>query len=230
MEELLYQKPSYDFSIIIPCRNDGNTLFYTLQTCLNQEYAENYEIVISDNADQKWGADTPCARICNKINDERIHYYRTPANLSLPKNFEYAFLNAKGAFLISMGADDGILPWALSRISGVLRTLSKQKVFLWNAATYRWPGTDKGAHIRKESAFLSTPEENIPNEPTIIQYKTEDVFWQSFDTYGMMHMLPQLYHNSGIRRAYMAELYEQTGILWAGTSQDICMAVTVGNI
>lgn len=230
VEELLYQKPSYDFSIIIPCRNDGNTLFYTLQTCLNQAYAGNYEIVISDNADQKWGEDTPCARICNTINDDRIHYYRTPTNLSLPKNFEYAFLNAKGAFLISMGADDGILPWALSRLSCILRTLSEQKILLWNEATYRWPGTDKGGHIGKENAFLSISEENIPNEPIIIRYETEDVFWQSFDTYGMMYMLPQLYHNSGIRREYMAELYEQTGILWAGTSQDICMAVTVGNI
>ena len=230
VEELLYRKPSYDFSIIIPCRNDGNTLFYTLQTCLNQDYTGKYEIVVSDNADREWGEDTPCARICNEIKDDRIHYYRTPANLSLPKNFEYAFLNAKGAFLISMGADDGILPWALSRISNILHTLPEQKVLLWNEATYRWPGMDKGLHIGKDNSFLSIPEDNLPNESVMMQYQTEDVFWQSFDTYGMMYLMPQLYHNSGIRREYMSEIFEKTGVLWAGISQDICMAVTVGNI
>lgn len=226
----LYREPTCDFSIIIPCRNDGNTLFYTLKTCLNQDYQGDYEIVVSDNADRAWGDDTPCARICREINDSRIHYYRTPVTLSLPKNFEYGFLKARGAFLLSMGADDGILPWALSRLSMTLNALPQQKILLWNEAMYKWPGTDKRLNIGNGNAYLAIKQDKLQNPPQVLYYKTEEVFNACFDNYGMMYMLPQLYHNSGIRREYLTEIYERTGVLWDGMSQDICMAITVGSI
>ena len=64
----------------------------------------------------------------------------------------------------------------------------------------------------------------------MFQYATKDIFQKSFTEYAYMYYLPQIYHNSGIRREYLATLYEKTGVLWAGISQDMCMAVTVANV
>lgn len=230
IERALYQKPTCRFSIIIPCRNAGETLYYTLKTCLEQEFDGEYEIVVSDNSDMSWGTDTPTYRICQDFHDDKIKYYRTPRNLSLMKNFEYAYLKAQGEFLISMGADDGILPWALKELDGIMNEFPDQYIWLWHEAFYKWADVDKSVMENAGKATLRDGNGYIKGSPNIYQYKTREIFLDSFTYYGNMYYLPQIYHNSGIRRKYLVNLYKKTGVLWGGKSQDICMAVTIGNI
>lgn len=226
----LYKKPSCRFSIIIPCRNAGETLYYTLKTCLNQSFQGDYEVVVSDNSDRAWGTDTPTYRICQKLNDSRIKYYRAPNDLSLMKNFEYAYLKAEGEFLLSMGADDGILPWALEELDSIITEYPQRPIWLWHEAFYKW--SEVSDHIMNGSgkAVLNVANEYEKGSPHVFQYATKNIFQKAFTQYAYMYYLPQIYHNSGIRREYLGTLYEKTGVLWAGISQDMCMAVTVANV
>lgn len=230
VQKELYKKPGCRFSIIIPCRNAGDTLHYTLKTCLNQEFAGSYEIVVSDNSDMSWGMDTPTYRMCQEFQDDRIKYYRTPGNLSLMKNFEYAYLKAEGEFLISMGADDGILPWALKELDKVISEQSDIPVWLWHEVFYKWADVDENVMQGAGTATLLAGSTYKKGSPEIFEYLAKDVFLQSFSSYGKMYYLPQIYHNSGIRREYLQTLYKKTGVLWAGISQDMSMAVTVANM
>lgn len=226
----LYKKPTCRFSIIIPCRNAGNTLYYTLKTCLNQSFQGEYEIVISDNSDRAWGADTPTYQICQKLNDSRIKYYRAPRDLSLMKNFEYGYLKAEGEFLLSMGADDGILPWALEELDSIITEYPQRPVWLWHEAFYKWAEVNNNIMAGSGKAILNVENAYEKGSPNIFQYATQGIFQKAFTQYAYMYYLPQIYHNSGIRREYLATLYEKTGVLWAGISQDMCMAVTVANV
>lgn len=110
MQECIDEPAECEFSIVIPVRNNPKPLRYTLNTCLQLEEVGEYEIVISDNSDYE---DRRVEELCQEINDKRIRYYRTPFVLLLSKSFEYAYMHAKGDFILSMGADDGIFPWAL---------------------------------------------------------------------------------------------------------------------
>ncbi|MCM1162245.1 MAG: glycosyltransferase family 2 protein [Roseburia sp.] len=226
----LYQKPTCRFSVIIPCRNVSRTLYYTLKTCLNQSFKGKYEIIVSDNSDMELGKDTFVYKICKELNDDRIKYYRTKDNLPLAKNYELPYLKATGEFLFSLGADDGMLPWCLEELDAVLNRYPEQKIFLWHEVTYQWPET-KGNFVGKAgAATLLAKNAYKEGSPEIFEYFTEPIFKESFSNYGNMYMLPQLYHNSGIRREYLALLFEKTGVLWGGINQDISMAVTIGNI
>ncbi len=226
----LYQEPTCRFSVIIPCRNVSRTLYYTLKTCLNQSFKGKYEIVISDNSDISLGEDTLVYKICRELNDDRIKYYRTGGNLPLAKNYEFPYLKAKGEFLFSLGADDGMLPWCLEELDAVLDRYPEQKIFLWHEATYQWPETEENFVGKSGIATLLSKNVYRKGSPYIFEYPTEPIFRESFYNYGNNYMLPQLYHNSGIRREYMAVLLEKTGVLWGGINQDISMAVTIGNI
>lgn len=226
----LYQKPTCRFSVIIPCRNVSKTLYYTLKTCLNQSFKGQYEIIVSDNSDMDLGEDTLVYKICKELNDDRIKYYRTKENLPLAKSYEFPYLKATGEFLFSLGADDGMLPWCLEELDNVLNRYPEQKIFLWHEVTYQWPDT-RGDFVGKAGmATLRLDNAYRKGSPEVLEYLTEPIFMKSFSHYGNMYMLPQLYHNSGIRREYMATLLERTGMLWGGINQDISMAVTIGNL
>lgn len=230
VEKALYKKPTCRFSLIIPCRNAGETLYYTLKTCLNQTFQGDYEIIVSDNTDMAWEGETPTYEICQRLQDKRIKYYRTPRNLSLMKNFEYAYLKAEGEFLISMGADDGILPWALEELNLIIEDEPNRPIWLWNEVFYKWADVDERLMFGTGKVILVCGGGYKKGSPDSYVYSPKNVFMDSFTHFEKMYFLPQLYHNSGIHRSYLATLYERTGVLWAGYSQDICMAVTIANI
>lgn len=230
LEDLLYYKPTCRFSIIIPCRNAGDTLHYTLKTCLEQSFQGEYEILVSDNSEAEWGAETPTLKMCQEFQDSRIRYIRTPRNLPLAKNFEFAYLHSRGEFLISMGADDGILPWALEELDTIIAENPEQPILLWEEAFYKWPDVDGRIMDATGKAVLQA---NCPYEkysPNIYLYDCQKVFQKSFEEYGMLYVLPQVYHNSGIHREHMQSIYERYGVLWAGRQQDIFMAVVNANM
>ncbi len=230
VESALYKKPSCRFSLIIPCRNAGETLYYTLKTCLYQTFQGDYEIIVSDNTEMDWEGKTPTYKICQRLQDPKIKYYRTPRNLSLMKNFEYAYLKAEGEFLISMGADDGILPWALEELNTIIEKDPTRPIWLWNEAFYKWADVDDRLMPGAGNTILVCGVGYKKGSNSSYFYSPKGVFMDSFSHFEKMYFLPQLYHNSGIHRSYLATLYEKTGVLWAGYSQDICMAVTIANV
>lgn len=217
VKEYLMRPRECLFSIVIPVKDSTTTLEYTLKTCLNQRYDGKYEIVISDNSVE---GNSAVYDLCSELNDPRIHYYKTPRPLVLTKSFEYAYLQAKGEFILSIGADDGLLPWALDKLSEIIDKYPDEDIIQWDRGFYAWPGFNKG----QQNQFIipaSYKKDSIPTEYITGRQYSEEIMCHPEYVY----CLPMLYINSGFRHRYMKKLLNKTGSLWNGNCQDIAMGV-----
>ena len=213
---LLSTDSSCDFSIVIPVRNSSDTLRHTLETCLLMDYDGTYEVVLSDNSDADCNT---VYELYEELADTRIRYYRPPQPLSLDKSFEYAFLHARGAFIFSIGADDGVYPWALRYLRKALADHPAEPLFTWRRGLYTWPGfLPHGRNIldiRLYDTEDKAPYEMIGLYPTyhhLVEH-IDDIFYD----------LPLFYINSGFRRSYLKTLFAETGRVLDGMSQDTYM-------
>lgn len=219
---VLERKPVCRFSIVIPARNSASTLRHTLKTCLNQRWQGEFEIVISDNSEE---GNTEVYHFCQTLQNERIKYYRTPRDLRLNRSFEYAFLQTRGEYVLSIGSDDALLPWTLEVWDQVLQEYPDDEVFLWDRGFYAWPGFNGG----QQHQF------SIPGKYQKGKYNADYVEPIQYLGWAMempsaMYLLPMLYINSGFKRSFMFTLLKDTGRLWDGICQDIYMGVIVSVI
>lgn len=206
-----------DFSIVIPARNSAGTLEYTLRTCLEQSYQGTYEIIVSDNS---VNGKTEVYELCQDLADERIRYVKTPQDLYLSKSFEYAFLQARGEFILSIGSDDGLLPWALEVLADVRRRYPEEPIIQWYRGFYAWPGFNGG----QENMFVIPCR--IKKEKYKPFFRSREKYWEELrKSPSGVYILPNLYINSGFKRDYMWTLFQKTGRLWDGWNQDVYMGI-----
>lgn len=222
VEEEIKKEPQYKFSIVIPARNSAYSLRYTLQTCLNQTYKGDYEIVVSDNSTN---GNKDVYNLIKEINDPHIKYYKTPRDLHLPKSFEFAFLKAKGEFIFSIGSDDGVFPWTLEVLEKALDKYPNNNIFKWDRGFYAWPGFNSGQE--NELVIPGNYENGEINSKVV---NGIDYFARILNNPRDMYCLPMLYINSGFRRSYLNILLDKTGRLWDGICQDIYMGVVTSII
>ena len=214
--------PQCRFSIVLPARNSSFTLRHTLKTCLNQRYKGSYEIIISDNSSN---GNVEIYEMVQEMNDERVKYFRTPRELHLPKSFEYAFLQASGEYILSVGSDDALLPWTLEVLDEVTCRYPEEEVIYWERGFYAWPGFNGG----QENQFV------IPRRYKKGQYSEQYINTVSFLTASLkepryMYAMPLLYINSMFKRSYFDTLLTHTGRLWDGICQDLYMGVVTSLI
>jgi len=217
VEERINRPAECQFSIVVPARGAVDTLRYTLKTCLNQRYDMDYEVVLSDNS---VNGDTAVHDLYLELENPRLHYYKTPRDLSLTKSFEYAFLQAKGEFIFSIGADDGVLPWALGALSVLLEQYPEEDILQWERGFYAWPGFNGG----QQHQFV-IPGKYHKGDLKSSYISREEYISVVMDNPNMMYVLPLLYINSGFRRRYMKRLLDENGELWDGPCQDIYMGI-----
>ena len=215
--KLLASPAEYGYSIIVPARNSAATLRYTLMSCLNQRYQGDYEIVLSDNSTP---GNTEVFQLYKELNDPKIKYYRTPREYNLSRSFEFAFLHARGEFLLSLGSDDALLPWTLEVLDELRKSYPDEDVIQWERGFYAWPGFNGG----QQHQFV------IPRDYQkgvfCPEYFTRQFYFGSiFNNSDQMYLLPNLYLNSGCRRDYLKTILAKTGRLFDGICQDIYMGV-----
>ena len=214
----LVKRPSTKkFSIVIPARNSAVTLRHTLRTCLEQVYDGAYEIVVSDNST---GENTAVRDLCEELNDSRIVYLKTPRDLQLAKSFEYAFLHTSGEYVLSIGSDDGLLPWALETISYIAEAFPDEDIINWERGFYAWPGFNGG-----QAHQLVIPRRYDMQGEMVYYRASDDYFVHAAQIPMTMYDMPLLYLNSCFKRSYMKTLLEKTGRLWDGICQDLYMGV-----
>src|SRR4051812_31364688 len=102
-------------TIVIPTRERADTLRHTLSTVLSQK-SDNFEILVSDNFSSD---DT--AGIVASMADPRLRYINTGKRMSMVGNWEFAFHQAHGRYLIYLGDDDGMMPGAIQRLETLIR-------------------------------------------------------------------------------------------------------------
>lgn len=216
--ELLYRESTKDFSIVIPVRDSVETLKHTLNTCLEQDYKGEYEIVISDNSVKN----TDVYEFCKQINNPKIKYIKTPRNLGLVKSFEFAHLHTSGRYIVALGADDGLLSWALSTLADVTSSFPNELVIGWNRGFYAWPGFNGGQQHQ-----LVIPGMNYRDKIHLFYRNHESYFKSILDDPQKMYMLPLLYINSCFKRELLHKMYEETGELFDGRNQDIATGIVM---
>ena len=119
-------------TIVIPTRNRHDTLRHSLATALNQN-CDRLTVLISDNDS------TPETRaVVEEVRDPRIRYIRSPGQLSMAGNYEFALDNVEDGWLIQIGDDDGLLP---DRVAPAVERLEAAGVSAGTARTchYNWP-------------------------------------------------------------------------------------------
>ncbi len=209
----LEAKPEVDFSILIPARNSSKTLRYTIQTCLKQRYQGSYEVVISDNSVD---GDSGIYDLCQELGDPRIRYVRTPRSLTLTKSFEFGYLQTRGEFVVSIGSDDGMLPWGLEVIKQVMDRAPQEEIIQWDRGFYAWPGFNGG----QENMF-QIPRKYKKQKIQAYLEDTGNILKGVAQNPQMAYVMPLLYINSGFRRRYLKTLLGKTGKLFDGSNQDL---------
>lgn len=213
VDAALNLEPKYDFSVVVPVRDSADTLKYTLETCLNQTYTGKFEVLVSDNSVEN----DEVEKLCKSINNSHLRYIRTPANLSLPCSFEYAYLNAKGKFIFSVGADDGVLPWALSTLDETLSKLPDADILSWPRGSYVWPTSP----IKEQRNLFLLALNSIDKGTYVSVNDTFSLLKYVLESPSSIYSVPLLYTNSGFKRSYMKYMLQQSGGLWNGPQQDI---------
>lgn len=213
----LKKTPKYAYSIVIPVRNNINTVGSTLRTCLEQDF-EDYEILVSDNSDD--GNGNIPGLLHSQFDSEKIRYIKTPRVLPITKSFEYAYMQADGDFLIPLGADDGLLLRALPELDRIRRKLEKKEsinILSWDRIHYVWEGMSESG---QEGQFIIPRPYRREEDPVEPRDSQAMLKWVMTDP-GRMYGLPLLYINSGMKKEYLYTMLERTGAILDGHSQDL---------
>ena len=120
------------FSVIIPTRERADTLRYTLQTCLDQDF-ESYEIVVCGNC-----SSPETKAVVDSFASPRIVYHRSPTPLSMGENWNLAYSKSSGQYVTFIGDDDALMPFAFSALDSFLKR-EPARAMRWNCAVYSWP-------------------------------------------------------------------------------------------
>ena len=91
-------------SIVLPTYNNEQTIFYSINSILNQSY-QNFElIIINDFSTDK------TKQVIQSFNDNRIVYLENDKNIGGTKSIIKGIENAKGDFIARMDGDDIAVP------------------------------------------------------------------------------------------------------------------------
>lgn len=121
------------FSVLIPTRNRPELARQAVESALSQEFI-NTEIVIIDN-----NLDDSTKNALNHITDSRYVYLRT-GDLSMPDNWEFAFQQAQGEYILLLPDRDVFTsPKSLSVLAEVLEKTGV-KIVSYNWATQQNDG------------------------------------------------------------------------------------------
>src|SRR5262249_50913715 len=181
--------------------------------CLDQVF-DTYEVIVCDNCS------SPATReVVEGFASSRIKYVRAPEPLAMSDNWELALSHAAGEYVLLLGDDDGLLPFALRELDRLLARTGA-RVIHWNAAFYLWPTVN----LPGEGNYLRIPlgrEVRTVNGPELIRAVAS--FRAGYN------LLPMLY-NSAVHRDLIASLREKAGRVFANKLPDVYSGFALGHV
>ncbi len=166
------------FSIVIPTRNRSDTLKYTIETILKQNFT-NFEIIICDNNSYD---DTK--NVAENFNDKRIQYIKSEKSLSMVDNWELAFTKVTGTYVTYLADNDGLINNSLSYLFKLLKTNNFPDIIRWNKNLYYWP-----CSYIKPNTLLFKPVEEIK------LISSEEIITKIFNNETPFQSLPMIYNS-----------------------------------
>ncbi|WP_081649718.1 glycosyltransferase family 2 protein [Fodinicurvata sediminis] len=125
-------------SVIIPTKNRAETLFYTIQTVINQDDSIIKQIIVSDNL-----STDNTREVINSFNDYRIKYIRPPQRLGMSEHWEFALSHINTEWVCIIGDDDGLTPFFTNLLHRILKK-SPCKAISTKQCSYKWPDQKYG--------------------------------------------------------------------------------------
>ncbi len=145
-------------SIVIPTRERGRYLEHSLNTTLACA-SERVEILVSDNA-----SEDNTASLFKAQRYQHVKYVRTAKRVSICANFESAFQNTSGKYILCIGDDDAVLPSGIADLLELLETKSPC-IVSWPQIPYYWPSRNADGFLKiKRRHLRGGTDERSPQE------------------------------------------------------------------
>lgn len=129
---LLWGNPSYckspKISIIMPVFNHPDYFRKSLSSAINQDYTDDYEIIVVDNNDQTDGP-TSNQVIVEEFRNPKVLYYKNENNIGMFGNWNRGIELARASFVTYCHDDDMLLPSALSRLMKIQKETGDKAIF-----------------------------------------------------------------------------------------------------
>lgn len=191
------------FSVVIPTRARPETLRYTLQTCLDQD-CDDYEIVVCDNC-----SPPETQRVVEEFNSKHIVYFRSARPLSMRENWELAFSKSSGKYVMFIGDDDALSPFALMRLEEFIAQHDVLAV-TWRCAVYAWPNVGRSDLAN----YLQ-----IPVSQGLQWREGKKAIGDAIANRMPANLLPNIYHGLAAR-SVLEEIKAKSGHIFGGYMVD----------
>lgn len=139
------------FTVAIPVHNGGETIRTAVESCRNQDFSQDYEVIIIDNASQ----DSTVSNVKDLL-DERTKLVEEKQLVTQWENHNRCMRKAKGNYILFCHADDYLLPSALTTIHRKLEERRfPNKYVLWGHSMFRdFEGALLDTHWRKNELIV----------------------------------------------------------------------------
>jgi hypothetical protein len=198
------------FSVVIPTRERADTLYFALRACLQQDF-DDYEIVVCDNCS------SPATRqVVEEIGSPKIIYHRAPEILCMRDNWNLAYSLTRGEYIIYIGDDDSLMPFAFSTLHGLFAN-QNVKAIRWDAAIYSWPNIardDLANHLQ------------IPLTRKVERINGRNAMEEVLAGRAPATLLPNLYHGC-VAREVLEQIRATTGKVFESFSCDTYSSFSV---
>ncbi len=119
-------------TIAIPTYNNGNIISKAIDSALNQDYQEEYEVLIVNNA----STDNTAEVLRKYEGNHKVRVVNNAKTVQLLENHNVCLREAKGDYVVFLHSDDGLFEDALSILSGKIRERNYPKRYiLWGHTT-----------------------------------------------------------------------------------------------
>lgn len=121
------------FSILIPTYNNEATIERAVESALNQDYGEVYEVIVANNA-----STDRTAEVLESIKDSKLRIVTNSQTVSMYENHNVLLHEAKGDYILFCHSDDQLCRGALSILAEELqRRLYPSKFIIWGHSMIR---------------------------------------------------------------------------------------------
>lgn len=115
-------------SIIMPVFNHPEYFRLSLKSAIEQDYTEEYEIIVVDNNDQGEGP-TENQKIVEQFNNPKVLYYRNEKNIGMFGNWNRGIELAHAPYITYCHDDDMLLSNALTRLMKIQKRTGNKAIF-----------------------------------------------------------------------------------------------------
>jgi glycosyltransferase involved in cell wall biosynthesis len=202
------------FTIVIPTKNRCETFYWSLKSCLEQDY-DNFEIIVSDN-----NSNDRTRQIVEEFNSPKIRYFNTGKSVSMTDNWEFAFNKIEAGFVTYLGDDDGLMPNSLKLANQYLLDF-KLDAIIGRRDTYKWINV---AEIKQRGMLRF----DVTRKTKILDFEKElnSALFKTFD----YSKLPCIYGLGFIDFEILKKIrLKSKGVFFNSSIPDIYSSIVVGS-